>query len=168
MPTWPPRLLGGTLRLDHTCTVLLDQLSTAHHSLTPCADSRATSRHPAPPGMASLAASSVWQARQCFSSSSRPHKRARGALRVQATSWVSPAGMQPRGLTVCSSCRCLGARRRLPAVELSCRRRRRLPPAAAACCRLPSIVPSVLRVWALSLCPIRILRACSRRRRSRA
>lgn len=42
--------------------------------------------------MASLAASSVWQARQCFSSSARPHKRARGALRVQATSW-DPEGL---------------------------------------------------------------------------
>ncbi|PRW56710.1 hypothetical protein C2E21_4432 [Chlorella sorokiniana] len=42
--------------------------------------------------MASVTASSVWQGRQCFSSSARPHKRARGTLRVRATSW-DPEGL---------------------------------------------------------------------------
>ena len=130
--------------------------------------SPAASRQPGASGMASVVARSVWQGRQCFSSAARPHKRARGALRVQATSWVSARGMQPHGLIAVVAGKNQVASTWLPAVGLICRRCRRLPP---PCIPAGSGVRRDSQFKPPCSCPAlypRTLRGCSRPRRSRA
>ncbi len=132
------------------------------------ARSPAASRQPGASGMASVVARSVWHGRQCFSSASRPHKRARGALRVQATSWVSARGMQPHGLIAVVAGKNQVASTWLPAVGLICRRCRRLPP---PCIPAGSGVRRDSQFKPPCSCPAlypRTLRGCSRPRRSRA